>query len=85
MSQLLPGEAKKQTQSGSYLVSHEIKEPNTDSEGGVSLETEGMTWSLSKRQAAESLPLNFLVLLFGATSLAPYWSPSRLISSPVTL
>lgn len=43
MSQLLPAEAKKQTQSSSYLVSHEIKEPNADSDAAVSLETEGMT------------------------------------------
>lgn len=43
MSQLLPEEAEKQTQSGSYLVSREIKEPSADPDAGVSLETEGAT------------------------------------------
>lgn len=43
MRQLLPGEAEKQTQSGSYLVSLQIKEPSADPDAGVSLETEGAT------------------------------------------
>lgn len=57
MSQLLPEEAEKQTQSGSYLVSRENKEPSADPDAGVSLETEGATWSPSSDRLQKVSPL----------------------------
>lgn len=66
------------------LMGHEIKPSSADSNVGTDFEIWGSEWTSDADRVEKVSPLISL-FCFCATSLTGYWSPSRLISSLVTL